>query len=32
MLSKRGRDKEFEKLRADEIAQIESAYAAAFAD
>jgi hypothetical protein len=32
MLSKRGRDKEFEKLREDEIAQIESAYAAAFAD
>ncbi len=31
-LSKRGRDKEFEKLREDEIAQIESAYAAAFAD
>jgi hypothetical protein len=31
-LSKRGRDKEFEKLREDEIAQIESAYATAFAD
>ena len=32
VLSQRGRDKEFAKLREDEIAQIESAYAAAFAD
>ena len=31
-LSQRGRDKEFEKLREDEVAKIKSAYADAFAD